>query len=44
MGLSPVKNESPSFKFDSKKMIGRSGLFKYIENERQEDPPTFNFY
>ncbi len=33
MGFSQIKDESPSFKLDSKRLIGRSRLFKYIQGE-----------
>lgn len=43
IGHSQIKDESPSFKLDSKRMIGRSRLFKYTGNEEDDQLPKFNF-
>lgn len=43
MGFSQIKDESPSFKLDSKRLIGRSRLFKYTDKEEEEEPPKFTF-
>lgn len=43
MGFSQIKEESPSFKLDSKRMVGRSRLFKYTGNEEEDSLPKFNF-
>lgn len=43
MGFSQIKDEEPSLKLDSKRVVGRSRLFKYSINEEDEEPPTFNY-
>lgn len=42
-GRYPEGNSAEHFNLDSKRIIGKSRIFKYINDEAEENPPKFHY-